>query len=197
MLFHRQFPEKFIKPWRLRMIYRVNLIKRKTIRITKVPRRMDNSRYDGLKNVMRERLRAAIKQKRKIIWLDETMFTKTTNLEQEWSKRNKNIWLPVERINTRYTAVIAAISEGYGFEYFELHDCAVDSEIFCGFIRQLRQLNQGKQITVVMDNLTAHKTQNAIELMRELNIEWIWVVPYSPEYNAIELPFSQVKKVYK
>ena len=34
-------------------------------------------------------------------------------------------------------------------------------------------------------------------MMRELAIEWIWVVPYSPEYNAIELPFSQVKKVYK
>ena len=48
-----------------------------------------------------------------------------------------------------------------------------------------------------MDNLTAHKTQNAIELMRQLAIEWIWVVPYSPEYNAIELLFSQVKKVFK
>ena len=48
-----------------------------------------------------------------------------------------------------------------------------------------------------MDNLTAHKTENVIELMRELAIEWIWVVPYSPEYNAIELPFSQVKKEFK
>ena len=135
VLFHRQFPEKFIKPWRLRMIYRVNLIKRKTIKITKMPRRIDNSRYEGLRAVMRERLSAAIQQKRKIIWLDETMFTRTTNLSQEWSKRNKNIWLPVERMNIRYTAVIAAVSEGCGFEYFEQHDCAVDSEIFCGFIR--------------------------------------------------------------
>ena len=125
------------------------------------------------------------------------MFTKTTNLALEWSKRNKNIVLPVEKMNTRYTAVIASISEGCGFEYFEQHDCAVNCEIFCGFIRKLYQLSYGTQITIVMDNLIAHKTQNVIDLMRELGIEWIWVVPYSPEYNAIELPFSQVKKVYK
>ena len=107
---------------------------------------------------MRARLSAAIKQKRKVVWLDETMFTKTTTLSQEWSRRNQNIWLPVERMNSRYTAVIASISEGCGFEYFELHDCAVDSDLFCEFIRKLRQVNDGKRITIVMDNLTAHKT---------------------------------------
>ena len=144
------------------MIYKVNLIKQKTIKITKMPQRIDENRYNGLKFVMRERLSAALKSKRKVIWLDETMFTKTTNFTQEWSKRTKNIWLPVERMSTRYTAVIATISEGCGFEYFEQHDCAVDSEIFCGFIQKLRQLNEDKQITIVMDNLSAHKTQNAI-----------------------------------
>ena len=30
-----------------------------------------------------------------------------------------------------------------------------------------------------------------------LRMEWIYNVPYSPEYNAIELPFSQVKKCFK
>ena len=53
VLFHRQFPEKFIKPWRLRMIYKVNLIKRKAINITKMPRRIDEDRYNGLRNVMK------------------------------------------------------------------------------------------------------------------------------------------------
>ena len=47
-------------------------------------------------------------------------------------------------MNSRYTAVIAAISEGCGFEYLELHDCAVDSELFCRFVGKVRQINQGK-----------------------------------------------------
>ena len=48
-----------------------------------------------------------------------------------------------------------------------------------------------------MDNLKAHKTEEVKDLMRELDINWIWVVPYSPQFNPIELPFSQVKKYFK
>ena len=61
VLFHRQYPEKFIKPWRLRMIYKVNLIKRKTIKITKMPQRFNENRYNDLKNIMKERLSAALR----------------------------------------------------------------------------------------------------------------------------------------
>ena len=41
-----------------------------------------------------------------------------------------------------------------------------------------------------MDNLPAHKTIAVRDKMRELGITWIFNVPYSPEYNAIEMPFS-------
>ena len=48
-----------------------------------------------------------------------------------------------------------------------------------------------------MDNLAAHKTAAVKDKMRELGIVWIMNVPYSPEYNAIELVFSQVKKKFR
>ena len=41
-----------------------------------------------------------------------------------------------------------------------------------------------------MDNLAAHKTTAVKDKMRELGIKWILNVPYSPEFNAIELPFG-------
>ena len=50
------------------------------------------------------------------------MFTKTTNLKREWSKRKHNFIIPCEAMGTKYTAVLAAISEGYGFEYVQLYD---------------------------------------------------------------------------
>ena len=37
IFFHRSYPDKFIKPWRLLAIYKANLIKRKVIRTTKMP----------------------------------------------------------------------------------------------------------------------------------------------------------------
>ena len=58
------------------------------------------------------------------------------------------------------------------------------------FLRQLAEINKGKRLAIVMDNLAVHKTLNVKSLMRELGFVWIYVVPYSPEYNAIELPFG-------
>ena len=45
VLFHRQFPDKFIKPWRLRYIYKQNLIKQKAINIAKMPIKSKDGRY--------------------------------------------------------------------------------------------------------------------------------------------------------
>ena len=54
------------------------------------------------------------------------MFSRSSNLTHEWSKRNSNISIPIEKLGYGYTALIAAISEGCGFEYIDLNDCAVD-----------------------------------------------------------------------
>ena len=139
---------------------------------------------------MRTKLKSAIEQKQKIIWLDEIMFTKTTNLTHEWSKRTKNVHIPFEAMGTRYTAVIAAISEGRGFEYIELHDEAINQEKFASFISNLADINKRKQVSIVMDNLRVHTTTAIQNFMRQLKMECIYNVPYSPEFNAIELPFG-------
>lgn len=158
VLFHRQYPDKFIKPWRLRAIYRANLIKKKVIRTTKMPQRALEDRFETKKNEMRLRLKSSIKKKLKIIWLDEIMFTRTSNLTHEWSKRTKNVHIPLEDMGAGYTAVIAAISEGCGFEYLELHDGAINQDKFAIFLYKLADINKGKKVAIVMDNLPAHKT---------------------------------------
>ena len=49
-------------------------------------------------------------------------------------------------------------------------------------------------MAIVMDNLAAHKTAAVKEKLRELGISWILVVPYSLQFNAIELPFGWRKR---
>ena len=77
------------------MIYKVNLIKRKVIRLRKLPDGYDDEKFERLTIEMRRRFQDALDRKRKIIWLDEVLFTKSTNLTHEWSKRLTNIYLPV------------------------------------------------------------------------------------------------------
>ena len=87
MLFHRQFPDKFIKPWRLRFVYKQNLIKQKAINIAKMPLKAQDGRYVPLFDAMKTRLQEAYDEQRKVLWLDETMFTKSSNAKHEWSRR--------------------------------------------------------------------------------------------------------------
>ena len=53
LLFHRQFPDKFIKPWRLRLVYKQNLIKQKAINIAKMPLKAQDGRYTPLFEAMK------------------------------------------------------------------------------------------------------------------------------------------------
>ena len=69
-----------------------------------MPSGYDIEKYERMTAEMRRRLQSAIKRNLKIIWLDEVMFTKQTNQTHEWSRRNHNIWVPVESLKTKYTA---------------------------------------------------------------------------------------------
>ena len=86
--------------------------------------------------------------------------------------------------------MVAGISLESGFELFYLHNCAIDSDSFCDFIDDLATLNKGKDVAIVMDNLRVHKHQSVKELLAIHNVESIFTVPYTPDFNAIELPFS-------
>ena len=101
-----------------------------------------------------------------MIWVDETIFTKSTNTTHEWSKRKHNFSIPCESLGAKYTAVCAAISEGYGFELFTLYDEAVNHELFIAFIEKLVEINPGRRLAIVMDNLSAHTKSEVKDRMR-------------------------------
>ncbi len=146
---------------------------------------------------MRSKVQEAYDEEKVILWLDETVFTKAANVTHSWSKKNQNIKVPAELMGFKYVAALATISFGRGFEYYELLDGAVNEEIFANFLVNLADFYENEDIVIVMDNLHAHTNPNNKQLMDELGIEYIYNVPYSPDYNAIETAFAQVKRVFK
>ncbi len=48
-----------------------------------------------------------------------------------------------------------------------------------------------------MDNLTVHHSRIVKSHMKELGFKAIFNVPYSPQYNPIELVFGLIKRVFK
>ena len=70
-------------------------------------------------------------------------------------------------------------------------------EKFKEYIAGLRSANPDDKICFFMDNLSAHTSERSKEAMREAGFRFIFNVPYSPDFNPIELTFSQVKRNFK
>ena len=52
-------------------------------------------------------------------------------------------------------------------------------------------------VCLFMDNLLVHKSKKSKAKMEELNIRWVFNLPYQCELNPIELVFSKIKQKFK
>ena len=50
---------------------------------------------------------------------------------------------------------------------------------------------------LIMDNCSSHKNDDVINLLKENNVKFLFLPPYSPEYNPIELAWSKIKQFIK
>ena len=72
-------------------------------------------------------------------------------------------------------------------------DGATSAEVFREYVRQvlLPALRPGD--IVVLDNLSAHKANEAIATIRSAGAEVWFLPPYSPDFNPIEKMWSKIK----
>ena len=73
-----------------------------------------------------------------------------------------------------------------------------NSSQFIWFLTQLRQRTPEKQIIIILDNATIHKSKKVRRyLKRHKQIHLFFLPPYSPEYNPVEIFWKWLKpKVY-
>ena len=68
---------------------------------------------------------------------------------------------------------------------------------FILYLRQLRVKHGRGRFNLYMDNLRVHTSNKVKVVMDELDIVPIFAPVYEPEYNPIELVFSQMKAMMK
>lgn len=74
---------------------------------------------------------------------------------------------------------------------------AVDRKMFDAYIKEVLAPTLCPGDIVVMDNLRAHKSQNAYEDIRKRKAEVLFLPAYSPDFNPIEKMWSKVKQVLR
>ena len=101
-----------------------------------------------------------------------------------------------EELYVGYRSALASMTEEKGICLLHIFDEPVKEAAFCAHISKLRVKAGKRPIALFMDNLWVHKNAQVRELMAKLDIQPIYNVAYSPEFNPIEAVFSKVKREF-
>jgi transposase len=94
------------------------------------------------------------------------------------------------------TTLIAALGIS-GIHCSTVVDGAVNGDVFEAFVEQVLtpQLRPGD--VVVMDNLSSHKRPRTRELIEGAGAMVLFLPPYSPDLNPIEMIFAKLKQLMR
>lgn len=76
-------------------------------------------------------------------------------------------------------------------------DGPMDGEAFLAYIRECLAPHLHKGDIVVMDNLPAHKVAGVRQAIEAAGAVLLYLPPYSPDFNPIELAFSKLKALLR
>jgi len=76
-------------------------------------------------------------------------------------------------------------------------DGAINGKIFLAWVKQelLPTLHEGD--IVVMDNLSSHKVAGVKEAIESVGAKVLYLPPYSPDFNPIEMVFAKLKTLVR
>jgi len=109
-LFHRRFPEVSISKSYLQKIYKDNKVKRKAITYTKKKKGLGSEKYEASLLMMRSEVMEALASKKKIIFIDEAMFTYSTNAMLAYAPNRQNICVDEKLSSAPAIAMVAGVS---------------------------------------------------------------------------------------
>ena len=133
----------------------------------------------------------------RIIYIDETMVTKSTIGTHEWSRANTNFEMDMKYYAKETVAVLAGISKEFGLDHLAMYPSSVNIPKFKLWLQDLRDKYFFADLVVYCDNLSVHRSKQVRERMDELSIGYVFSPPYSPDLNPIERIFSIAKRELK
>lgn len=94
------------------------------------------------------------------------------------------------------TTLVAALGV-QGVRCSTVVDGAINADVFEAFVAQVLapQLRPGD--LVVMDNLSSHKSHRTRQLIAAAGAELLFLPPYSPDLNPIEMIFAKIKQALR
>lgn len=94
------------------------------------------------------------------------------------------------------TTLIAALGVE-GVPCATVVDGAINADVFEAFVEQVLAPELREGDVVVLDNLSSHKRARTRELIESAGAELVFLPPYSPDLNPIEMVFAKAKQLLR
>ncbi len=129
----------------------------------------------------------------RLVFLDESGTTTAMTRRYGRARRGKRVDAAVPHGHWKVLTLTAAVRlDGVGGCL--VLDGATDAMVFETYSERLLAPALGPGDIVILDNLSSHKHDPAIEAIRAAGAEIRFLPPYSPDLNPIEKMFSKVKE---
>jgi len=123
-------------------------------------------------------------------FIDESSPQTTSNTVRVWSFLKPEKFKNTERFKVNSFGF-------YSINGINVIDFKDQSKIkdFQDFLLEIRKRNGDKKIIAILDNFTTHRSKKTIEFANSLNIDLVFLPPYSPDLNPIEYIWKSIKRI--
>jgi transposase len=109
------------------------------------------------------------------------------------AERGQRLLAKVPHGHWKTTTLIAALGKA-GIHGAMVLDGAVNAEAFELFVEKVLAPELKAGDVVVLDNLSSHKRPRTRELIEATGAQLLYLPPYSPDLNPIEMVFAKIKQ---
>ena len=132
----------------------------------------------------------------KLVFLDETWATTAMTRTRGRAPRGERLVCPVPHGRWRTTTVLCGLRAD-GLVAPLVLDGAVNGPAFLAYVEQVLAPTLRPGDAVVLDNLSSHKVRGVREAIEARGASLLYLPPYSPDLNPIELAFSKLKRMLR
>ena len=133
---------------------------------------------------------------KRLIFIDETWIKTNMTRTCGWAAKGQRLTAHVPHGHWKTLTFLAGLRHDRIVAPFVL-DGPINGEMFTAWVEQCLAPTLAKGDVVIADNLGSHKGQHARQLIRDAGAHLLFLPPYSPDLNPIEMVFAKLKTLFR
>ena len=126
------------------------------------------------------------------MFIDETSVKTNLTRQRGWARQGERLVMDAPFGSWGTQTFIAGLSAGALIAPWVIKG-AMDGPAFAAYVEKVLVPELDPGTVVILDNLATHKNATAAKVMRDAGCWFLFLPPYSPDLNPIEMAFSKLK----